>query len=186
MWHLIDQCVYVDKLVEQKQKIILDKLNIPNLMRIICTELFESDRIQFEYLRRSELFYSNEILIHVILTNLLDNALKYSPSESLIYCHIYDEIQEEKNGLSCVITNEINAENLPEPLLLFSKYYRAANAKHERGMGLGLWLVRELTERLKGKMDCIYHKKWIEFHLWLPVLSLSQNKKGKISVDDVD
>jgi signal transduction histidine kinase len=98
-------------------------------------------------------FTVNASLNHltVVFRNLLDNAVKYTPSGG----HIRWAIQLEPNGFRRVIEDSgqgIAAEHLPH---LFERFYRAdkARSRHIPGTGLGLALVKSIVESYGGAVN---------------------------------
>lgn len=86
------------------------------------------------------------------LYNLLDNAVKYSPagSEVLISTKLYE--------MWCVIAvsdrgRGISEEEIPK---IFGRFYRAKEVQQEEGVGIGLYLVREILQK-RGR---IYKSKF--------------------------
>lgn len=80
------------------------------------------------------------------LGNILDNALKYSPSggEVRILVFSYEmfagiEIADHGAG--------IPEEEVPR---IFSRFYRGANVRDEQGVGVGLYLARQIIEGQGG------------------------------------
>ncbi|MBS4096829.1 MAG: CHASE2 domain-containing protein [Sulfuricella sp.] len=87
-------------------------------------------------------------LMRIVLANLIDNAMKYSPDGGLIRVEgrIDADIAEVRvidSGIG------ISAEALPH---IFEQYFRADNTK-QSGAGLGLYLVKEIVERHGGTID---------------------------------
>jgi len=87
-------------------------------------------------------------LIEQVITNLLDNAVKYSPEDSQIIVRSY----EDKNKLYFSIEDQGIGIPLEEQELVFSKFYRAKNAKSKRGSGLGLSICKGIIEAHGGKI----------------------------------
>lgn len=80
------------------------------------------------------------------LYNILDNAVKYSQEGSEIYIQVkaYElfvciEIRDEGIG--------IPEEEVP---LIFQRFYRGKNVNEEEGVGIGLYLTRQIVEGQKG------------------------------------
>lgn len=97
--------------------------------------------------------------------NIIDNAVKYSPENSTIEIRIKGtemfgciEIQDEGAG--------IPEEEIP---LIFGRFYRGSNVLHEDGIGIGLYLSRQIIEEQGGyiKVESVYGKGSI-FKIYLP------------------
>jgi signal transduction histidine kinase len=93
---------------------------------------------------------AHKIDIDVLLGNLLDNAIKYSSDEP----HI--EVRITFQNQSALIAISDNGPGVPRHLRrkIFSRFYRAGDELERRkpGVGLGLFLVRSIVERLKGSI----------------------------------
>ncbi len=80
-------------------------------------------------------------LLRQIMTNLISNAVKYSPSGTAVtIC-----LEASDTEFSIQVTDE--GIGIPEKDLahLFDAFYRADSAKVQRGTGLGLTIVQELS-----------------------------------------
>lgn len=93
----------------------------------------------------------NEKNLQQILTNLLDNALNYTPESSQVKLILrYDPptltLRVEDNGPG------IAEEDLP---FIFDRFYRGKNARenYKSGTGLGLAIVKTLVTQMQGKVQ---------------------------------
>lgn len=80
------------------------------------------------------------------LFNLLDNAVKYTQPGGRIAVRveayeIYLRIDIEDTG------SGVSEEEIPR---LFQRFYRGSNAREEEGVGVGLYLTREIVSRQDG------------------------------------
>lgn len=91
----------------------------------------------------------------IVLGNLLDNALGYSPPGSQIDLQLQSQASDERPGRwVCVrVGNPVGKAGLPDAERVFSKYYRAEGAHQRTGSGLGLYLVKSLLEREGGTIS---------------------------------
>ena len=86
--------------------------------------------------------------IEQILTNLLTNAIKFTPSGSIYFKSEYEE------GKLCVEICDTGIGMDKETLnRVFSPFERAAQNINSEGFGLGLFITKGLVEALSGNMN---------------------------------
>ena len=102
----------------------------------------------------------NEEKINRIIQNLMKNALNYSDGDVVIDIFIKDEsiILSFKNPISD--SNEINIDNL------FDKFYVAEKSRG-KSTGLGLSIVKLLTEQMNGKINAFLNENNIDIQIQL-------------------
>lgn len=108
-------------------------------------------------------------LLRIALLNLLNNALKYSPKESVVNIAIEQSVVENNKGTSWIIddTGPGIADELREKI--FDKYQRGDERSNNAGMGLGLFLVARIVERHDGNVTIASSPSGgSRFCLWLP------------------
>ena len=86
-----------------------------------------------------------------ILTNLISNALKFSPEDSALFI----KVDKVKNSLNLEVRDEgygISENELP---FIFDRFFQAENNEYKisQGTGIGLALTKELVELLNGSID---------------------------------
>ncbi len=90
--------------------------------------------------------------LRVILNNLVDNAIKYSPEGSVVRIGWRPEPGESQPMLRIEVTD--NGEGIPEEKLarVFERFYRVddARSRHLGGTGLGLSIVKHLAQSFGG------------------------------------
>jgi PAS domain S-box-containing protein len=91
-------------------------------------------------------------LYQAVLTNLIINAIKYSPDNSTVRLSVTLE-----NNKKIVISVEDRGIGIPkdEQKSIFNKMYRASNARSKEtdGNGLGLYLVKTIVDNTNGKIS---------------------------------
>lgn len=111
-------------------------------------------------------------ILRVITSNLLENAIKYSPAESAIQISVEPQLHNNQTGVQIQISNETGSMGAPDPSQVFKKYYRNASATKISGSGLGLYIMYELVNILGGSIT--YHTQpthqpqHVIFKLWIP------------------
>jgi two-component system, OmpR family, sensor histidine kinase MprB len=79
------------------------------------------------------------------VSNLIDNALKYSPPESPVEVRLHGkELTVRDHGPG------ISPEDMPH---IFDRFYRGADARGRTGSGLGLAIVRQVVAQLGGAVS---------------------------------
>lgn len=96
------------------------------------------------------LMMGDELRLAQVVTNLLQNAVKYSPYGGTITVRL----APEDGTVTLTVADEglgVPREALPR---LFERYYRASNASAKRiaGMGIGLYVVKEIVELHAGSV----------------------------------
>ena len=94
----------------------------------------------------------DERLLDELLTNLISNAVKYTPTGGSVRVQL---CRHDENRVCLEVTDTgigIPAEDLPR---LFTEFFRAENAKTftEQGTGLGLVIVKEILDFLRGTIS---------------------------------
>lgn len=123
------------------------------------------------------IFYANIDPDHFreVVSNLIENAIKYTPSGEVIVNITGDDkqisISVKDSGIG------IPAEDIPH---LFQKFYRVDNSDTREigGTGLGLYLSRRLAEAMSGNLRVeSKYKEGSTFYLEIPRMSSSDAKQ---------
>jgi signal transduction histidine kinase len=95
-----------------------------------------------------------------ILENLISNAVKYSPHNSVISIKVYAATSSARQSTESVIRIEVSDEGpgitADDHKLLFKKFARlsAKPTAGESSTGLGLSIAKKMTEAMSGKIYC--------------------------------
>lgn len=86
-----------------------------------------------------------------VITNLLDNAIKYSPAQK----EILIELIANKNGILLSVADKGCGIPGNEKEKVFSKFYRAGNedTRNAKGTGLGLYIVNYIVRNHKATIS---------------------------------
>jgi hypothetical protein len=154
-----------DKMAVQREKIEMKPLLEDELENFKTGHRAEHIDIQVQVDENCD-FYSDRVRIKTIVSNILSNAVKYSDTEkaeSFIRIDVlvnYEvcSIKIEDNGIG------IQKEDQPK---IFDMFYRATDQRE--GTGLGLFIVKDTVERLKGTIKlCSELGKGTTFLLHIP------------------
>ena len=95
-------------------------------------------------------FFADEQMLSTVIRNLVTNAIKYSEGQGKINI----EIQINDNNFNLIFTDEGIGISEVEKKNIFKKFYRVGEEKTRTtpGSGLGLFLVKKITEIHGGKV----------------------------------
>ena len=122
--------------------------------------------------------FGNQVSIEEAITDLLLNAVKYTPEKGMITLRVKD------NGTSVRIEVEDTGIGIPqnEQHRIFEEFFRASNAKNvERdGTGLGLSIVKQIAESHGGKVG-FESKESIGTQIWFELPKYNSNFENENS-----
>ena len=119
---------------------------------------------------------TDTLLVKEILSNLVSNAIKYTAEQGMV--HI--ELSSQRQQVIFKVTDTGMGIPRESQDQVFTKFFRGANAvRYETtGTGLGLYLVKGLTEKLGGKIWFDSEEgKGSAFYLCLPQIAVKKAKK---------
>lgn len=84
-----------------------------------------------------------ELLLEMLMANLVENALKYSPKNS----HVELSLFKDAKGIHLIVKDEGPGIDEDERSKIFDKFYRVGNeaTRTAKGTGLGLYLSKQIA-----------------------------------------
>ena len=167
---IVDRCAMVSQIDDQADPPQPVACRIDDILREIRSQQPSAHRITLAVAENAAAVcvQSDPVLLRTVLNNLIDNALKYSPPNGIVQITLAVEPRETRHGLHLQIDNAIGSVGTPEQTRVFEKYYRSPGAHQHSGSGLGLYIVKALTEQLGGSIECRPQNGMMIFSLWLP------------------
>lgn len=151
--HLIDSTLTISRTQSGKTEFTPALLNIDSLCRNIFEQVqfTDSEKHRFEFTNSvpdKEIMIDANLLQH-ILTNLLVNAVKYSPEGRLITF----DLDYDSGNMILKISDEGIGIPEEDQARLFEPFHRANNVGKVQGTGLGLSIVKEYVELHGGSIE---------------------------------
>jgi signal transduction histidine kinase len=158
---IIDRCVQADQLEQSDVPPAKTSLNLQTLLAEIG-QIQGHERIALTGITEAMVF-TDYPYARIILINLLTNALKYSPPDSPVQLDLQAQQVNGRHTLNFRVSNAVGAAGKPDPLKVFSRYYRAEGAKKVVGAGLGLWLANAIAIKLGTQLRCSTEEALVHF-----------------------
>jgi two-component system phosphate regulon sensor histidine kinase PhoR len=121
--------------------------------------------------------------VHQVMSNLLDNAIKYTPESGKIVVGCRAIGEKDKEFVEFFVRDTgigIPIEDLPR---LFERFYRVDKARSRQmgGTGLGLAIVKHLVRAMGGdvRVESV-HGQGSTFYFTLPVHDIGLMEYGAI------
>jgi len=150
---LIDDILFASRIEAGENRLRREPLEVARVVEEVVTSFKARDRLGRVRLvapaRQSLMATGDPNGIHQVLTNLLDNALKYAPGESPVTVTIADSDGE------VAITVSDHGPGIPKADLphIFERFRQAnANSGTEPGVGLGLYITANLVAGMGGRI----------------------------------
>lgn len=101
------------------------------------------ERIIIEEIEEDADVKGDAFLLQIMINNLLENSLKYSPRESPIFAGL----KKQGSEIKMTVKDEGQGISDDEKKNIFLKFYRIGNeaTRKAQGTGLGLYLCREIA-----------------------------------------
>ncbi len=149
--NLVENILTVSK--ENAGRFVLKKVDVNNVIRNVIPLFVEQYKTHnFTQKLASSLPYSyiDEDKLQQVLTNLIDNAAKYSPENSTVEI----STAEKENQVIIKVKDEGVGIKEEDVCKLFQKFSRLENhlTSKTQGNGLGLYITKQIVEKMGGNI----------------------------------
>jgi PAS domain S-box-containing protein len=122
-----------------------------SLVEECSLNLSDTYEIVFTYPDHAPETWIDENLLRLVLANLLNNAIKYSPTGGRI--HFSYAYTPDKQTVTFEVQDQGIGIPKPEQAKLFESFFRASNTQSIQGTGLGLAIVKRCVELHRGQIN---------------------------------
>lgn len=119
-----------------------------------------------------QMLFGDKYRLAQVVTNLISNALKYSPETK----NILVTLKDTKKSILLSVKDYGIGVDVGDQTKIFDKFYRAGGAKRSRsdGLGLGLYISTQIVHRHNGKLWVKSNAgKGTTFYMELPLTRIS-------------
>jgi len=167
MTDVVERCRISAAMEDKRLDLEPETFSTTTVIEELLSFLDNPTRVNF-FAAEKCLVHTDRHLFGIVISNLLDNALKYSPPESPISISCNDRMASGINGLSVTVSNQVLPGGLPDHTRMFTKYYRSQTAESKSGSGLGLYISLGLAQMLGGFLRYQTTDDEMEFEFWIP------------------
>ncbi len=124
---------------------------IPRIIKTRFHIKYGADKVQFSSENPPQQAEIDEALFWHIVTNIVSNAIKYSPEKEPVFVHL----KYLENGYELSIKDQgigIPEKDLPN---IFQSFFRAGNSEDHSGYGLGLSIVERFVKMHQGSISVV-------------------------------
>lgn len=168
---LLDLQKLEEKLLPSSPKIIEIQTWLPTLIKPFEQRIQErQQKLQLKISQQLSTIVSDRASLERILYELMNNACKYTPQREKIIV----TAEAQLSSIRLQVTNT-GVEIAPTELTkIFDKFYRISSVDlwEEGGTGLGLALVKQLTEALSGTLEVASADHQTSFTVTFPLISV--------------
>ena len=128
-----------------------ERINLSLIIKEVAEQYIERNTHAFLLNIEQEGFtYGDKTLWKLVASNLIENACKYSPADSLITVRL----NREEDNLILQVADQGGGISDEEKQKIFRKFYRVGNeeSRNTKGTGLGLFITAQIVDRHKGSI----------------------------------
>jgi signal transduction histidine kinase len=148
---ILEEFLSLERIEEGKVRVQKECFNIKNQVTELIHKFMAGDRghqLKYEHQGRETVFLDQAFIEH-ILTNLISNAIKYSPDHSDIFIFT----MADDRMIKLVVKDQGIGISASDQKLLFEKFFRAANTGNIKGTGLGLHIVKRYVDLMEAEIS---------------------------------
>lgn len=156
--------------IEMNQKeVTLSSISLPNLVEEIFLayfEQFEEKKIELHFPKGvyNNQIIADRIMLSRVLQNIIQNLLRYAKSQAIINYEIAESY------LILRVKNDIKPDSKIVIEKVFMRFYTEVTSRtNTESSGLGLYLAKNLIEKMNGKMDAELNDHWFCLRVYLPI-----------------
>lgn len=167
---VIERCLQTARSEDHRLQAQFERVDLVSLMQQAVSNSLKPSRVQVSTPEVC-LIQTDPQLLHIVLSNMLENAFKYAPPDSPVALRLKMVLaQDGTDEQACItVSNLPGAAGWPDANQVFVKYYRSPNARRQTGSGLGLFLASKLVHVLGARIAYEPDDDFINFSIYVPI-----------------
>mgnify|MGYP000122486489 CR=1 FL=1 len=166
---MFDKWLFSDAITHNLDRMDVNSLNIQNWLRNFIQNnehLFFKHSVDLQLHPQVNEILVDEYQLGIALTNLIDNAVKYSPANTQIRL----ETRLESTWIGIVVHDQGQGIPQEHQVKIFDAFYRVHLENSTPGVGLGLSIVQRIVSAHHGRVEFVSKEfQGTSFYIWLPI-----------------
>lgn len=179
---LVENMLSVTKLQSEKDNFVYKEINLKTVIEPVITIIknnYPNHKFEFVFNDKSPNIVADRDKFQQVMTNLIENAAKYSEDNSTVTVKVFPS----ENTVVIAVTDR-GIGILPENYnRIFEKFSRidCPLTRKVQGSGLGLYITKNLVEKMGGNIAVISGDGETTFKVVMPVKSVEEQARAKCS-----
>ncbi len=180
--NLVENMLSVTKLQETKEDLIYKEFDIKPVIETTCSIVknqYPDKKFEIKIAENTPNILADKDKFQQIMMNLTENAAKYGDTNTTI--KIQSKFSEEFVTLKVINEGiEIDKNDYEK---IFTKFSRIDNplTRKVQGSGLGLYITKNLVEKMGGKINVKSENHQTEFEVSMPCANIERQAKNAVS-----
>lgn len=180
--NLVENMLSVTKLQSEKEMLIYKETDVAptvNTVVSIVKNQYKTRTFEVDINPKTPTILVDRDKFMQIMTNLIENAAKYSDENSTV--KIKSGFCKDCEFVSIKVTDNGVGIAKEDYEKIFTKFSRIDNplTRKVQGSGLGLYITKNLVEKMHGKISVESHDRETTFDVLLPVCNLETQARTK-------
>lgn len=180
--NLVENMLSVTKLQSDKDDLIFKEVSVKPVIETVISIVknqYPDHKFEMKINNKTPRILVDSDKFHQIMTNLIENAAKYSEPNTTVT--IETDVCDKFDYLSVSVTDTgigIKEEDFDK---IFDKFSRIDNplTRKVQGSGLGLFITKNLVEKMDGKISVNSKDGKTTFKVLLPVANIEKQARVK-------
>ena len=148
---VIERCNLMNQLDQSALQCQPSRVCLRHAINEVLSRFTESSRVRLQ-IDGADAVIIDPQFFQMVISNLIDNALKYSPPNTVVTMHVMHQQTATAYELCIDISNPIGDREPPEASMVFTRFYRQTAAQKTSGSGVGLYLAQALARLMGGEI----------------------------------
>ena len=180
MIHLVENMLAVNKLQACHEKFLLKEVKprqIIDTVIAIVSNQYKNRKFLINQYKNLPSILVDEDKFQQVMTNLIENSAKYSFENTTITI----DLTLKGDFVSIKVTDNGYGIDEKDYKKIFEKFSRLDNplTRHVQGNGLGLYITKNLVDKMNGKIFVTSKDNFTTFEVLLPIYNIERQAGSK-------